>query len=132
MDRKLDLTQGKILSPLMRFAAPVLLAMFLQSMYGAVDLLVVGKFAEPADVSAVSTGSMLMMTLTNIVSSLGMGMTIFLGQKIGEKKPRDCGQIIGSGVLLFLAMGLALTVLVTAGAKPLAGTMRAPDGWTGR
>lgn len=126
MEQNLDLTHGKILSPLLRFALPVLLALFLQSMYGAVDLLVVGKFAEPADVSSVSTGSMLMMTLTNIVSSLGVGMTIYLGQKIGEKKPRECGQIIGSGLILFLAMGIALTVFVTAGANLLAGTMRAP------
>ena len=41
---KLDLTNGKILSPLLRFAMPVLFALFLQAMYGAVDLLVVGKF----------------------------------------------------------------------------------------
>lgn len=42
----------------------------LQAMYGAVDLLVVGKFASSADVSAVSTGSQIMMTLTNLISSL--------------------------------------------------------------
>ena len=37
-----NFTEGKILSPLVRFALPVLLALFLQTMYGAVDLLVVG------------------------------------------------------------------------------------------
>ena len=45
-------TVGKIL-----FALPVLFALFLQAMYGAVDLLIVGKFASSVDVSAVSTGS---------------------------------------------------------------------------
>lgn len=48
-------------------------------MYGAVDLLIVGKFASPADVSAVSTGSQIMMTLTNLVSNFAMGTTILLG-----------------------------------------------------
>lgn len=52
-------------------------------MYGAVELLIVGKFASPADVSAVSTGSQIMMTLTNLVSSFAMGTTILLGQQIG-------------------------------------------------
>ena len=126
MKKELDLTQGSILPRLMRFALPVLLALFLQSMYGAVDLLVVGKFSDPADVSAVSTGSMLMMTLTGIVSSLGMGMTIFLGQKIGEKKPREGGRIVGSGLVLFLGLGVVLTLAVALGANLLAGTMRAP------
>lgn len=126
MKQEMDLTGGRILPSLLRFALPVLLALFLQSMYGAVDLLVVGKFAEPADVSAVSTGSMLMMTLTNIVSGLGMGMTVLLGQKIGEKRIGEGNRIIGGGVYLFLWMGLALTAAVTAGAGPLAGIMQAP------
>ena len=57
MKRGIDFTSGKILSKLLLFAGPVLLALLLQSMYGAVDLLIVGKFASSADVSAVSTGS---------------------------------------------------------------------------
>ena len=56
--------EGKIFAPLVRFMLPVLLALFLQTLYGAVDLWVVGKFAESFDVSAVSTGSQLMMTMT--------------------------------------------------------------------
>lgn len=52
-----DFTEGKILQPLLLFALPVLLALFLQAMYGAVDLMVVGKFGDAADISGVSTGS---------------------------------------------------------------------------
>ena len=44
-----DFTKGKILGPLLKFAYPVFLALFLQAMYGAVDLLVVGKFSTTAD-----------------------------------------------------------------------------------
>ena len=64
---------------------PVLLALFLQAMYGAVDLLIVGKFASSADVSAVSTGSQIMMTLTNLVSSFSMGVTASAGVGVAEK-----------------------------------------------
>ena len=67
-----DFTRGPILGPLIRFAMPVLLALFLQSMYGAVDLLIVGQFAAPADISAVSTGSQMMMTITNLVTSFNL------------------------------------------------------------
>ena len=38
-----DFLNGSILPSLLRFAGPVLLALFLQAMYGAVDLIVVGK-----------------------------------------------------------------------------------------
>lgn len=55
-----NFTEGRIFAPLIRFALPVLLTLFLQTMYGAVDLGVVGRFGGGlADVyvSAVSTGS---------------------------------------------------------------------------
>ena len=54
MDQKVTFTEGKILKPLILFAMPVLFALFLQAMYGAVDLLIVGQFASSADVTAVS------------------------------------------------------------------------------
>lgn len=55
-------TQGKILSPLLRFSLPILVALLLQAMYGAADLLIVGQFNSSADVSAVATGSQVMHT----------------------------------------------------------------------
>ena len=91
MDQKVTFTEGKILKSLILFAMPVLFALFLQAMYGAVDLLIVGKFASSADVSAVSTGSQIMMTLTNLVSSFAMGTTILLGQQIGSGKKKEGG-----------------------------------------
>jgi len=42
-------TQGKILPPLLRFTVPVLFALILQTMYGAVDLLIIGRFCSAAD-----------------------------------------------------------------------------------
>ena len=76
MEKDRNFTQGNIIKSLLLFALPVLLALFLQAMYGAVDLLIVGKFAASADVSAVSTGSQIMMTLTYLISSFAMGTTI--------------------------------------------------------
>ena len=70
MKKTQDFTQGAIVLPLIRFALPVLAALFLQTMYGAVDLLVVGQYASAADVSAVSTGSQLMHTMTVLISGL--------------------------------------------------------------
>ncbi len=126
MERRIDFTTGKIVAPLLKFALPVLAALFLQAMYGAVDLLIVGKFAQSADVSAVSTGSQIMMTITNLISSLCMGMTIFLGQKIGEKKGEEGGQIVGSGLLMFMSVGIALTLLIPLLSDKLAAVMNAP------
>lgn len=83
-----NLTEGKILPSLLRFAVPVLFTLFLQALYGGVDLLVVGQFGSTEDVSGVATGSMLLQTATMIVTGLSMGVTISVGEKIGMRKPR--------------------------------------------
>ncbi len=121
-----DFTHGGIAGPLIRFAIPVLAALFLQAMYGAVDLLVVGQFADKADVSAVATGAHIMMTLTNLVASLAMGATILLGQQIGEGNAERGGATIGACIALFGSMGLALTLVTVPGAGLLATLMQAP------
>ncbi|MCR5417172.1 MAG: MATE family efflux transporter [Pseudobutyrivibrio sp.] len=126
MEKRIDFTTGKIVGPLLRFAGPVLLALFLQAMYGAVDLLIVGKFGSSADVSGVSTGSQMMITITNLISGLCMGMTIYLGQKIGEKKAQEGGQIVGSGLLMFILVGVVMTIILPVIAPQLATIMHAP------
>lgn len=125
-EKEHNFTQGPILPALLKFALPVLLALLLQAMYGAVDLQVVGRFGAAADISAVSTGSEIMRTLTMILTGLSMGITVLLGQKLGEGKPEEAGRTVGSGVCLFGVLALAMTAAALAGAPALARLMRAP------
>ena len=127
MNRETDFTKGKILSPLLLFMIPVFFSMFVQSLYGAVDLLIVGKFADSVHVSAVATGSQIMFTLTNLVASFSMGATILLGQKIGQGRGEESGRIIGTGILLFAAIALVFTAAVPLLAVQAARIMRAPE-----
>lgn len=119
-------TEGSILGPLMKFAGPILLAMFLQSMYGAADLLVVGKFASTIDVSAVSTGSQMMLSITGAITGLAMGVTILIGQYIGEKKLEQAGKVIGSGIVLFIVTAVAATIVFTGFSSFFASVLKAP------
>ena len=121
-----DFLNGTILSPLLRFAGPVLLALFLQAMYGAVDLMVVGKFAGTADISAVSTGSQAMQLVTTMIVGLTTGVTVLLGQKIGEGRPDEGGRVIGSAICLFGCIALGLTALLVSLTSPLCSLLQAP------
>lgn len=127
MARTMDFTKGKIVGPLVRFAGPVLLAMFLQALYGAVDLLVVGHFGTSADVSGVAIGSQLMATMTNLIVSFAMGTTVYLGQKIGEGDKESGGDIIGTSIILFFGIGVILTIVVPLASGNLARLMHAPE-----
>ena len=127
MKQEQNFTEGKIFAPLVRFMLPVLLALLLQTMYGAVDLLVVGKFGTAADVSAVSTGSTVMQTITVVITSLAMGLTILVGRKIGEGKKEEAGRIIGSGIWLFAVLAVVISVCMVLAAKSLTTVMHAPE-----
>lgn len=132
MQKEHDFTQGAILPALLKFALPVLLALLLQAMYGAVDLQVVGKFGTAADISAVSTGSQIMQSVTVVITGLAMGVTVLLGQKLGEDKPEEAGRAVGSGICLFAAVALVVTALMLAAAPQLATVMHAPaDAYAG-
>ncbi len=129
MDKAQNFTEGKIFSPLIRFAVPVLLALFLQATYGAVDLLIVGQFGgDMADVfvSAVSTGSQIMMTLTVVITGLAMGLTVYVGGRIGAGRREEAGQIIGSGISLFFIVSLIMTVVMVFASSALTRIMNAP------
>ena len=127
MEQIKDFTRGPILRPLLAFSMPILLALFLQALYGAVDLLVVGKYALARDVSGVAVGSQIMQTVTGLVSSFAMGTTILLGQKIGAGRRDEGGRIIGTSAVIFFLVGAALTVLVPLLSAALARAMNAPE-----
>ena len=127
METNTSFTEGKILKPLILFAFPVLLALFLQAMYGAVDLLIVGKFASSADVSAVSTGSQIMTTLTNLISSFAMGTTILLGQQIGSGKKEEGGRTVGTAIVMFAAIAVVMSIIMVVFAPSISQIMNAPE-----
>ena len=122
-----DFTQGSILPHLIKFMFPVLVAMFLQATYGAVDLLVVGQFGTPADVSGVSTGSQIIMTLTNLVIGLAMGITVDVAQRVGEKRPEAAAESIGTGLVLFAIVGAIFSAICLVLAVPMAELLNAPE-----
>ena len=126
MSRPHSLTEGNILTSLMGFALPVLAALFLQTMYGAVDMMIVGQFSHAAEVSAVSTGSWIMQTITTAIVGLAMGTTILLGRKIGEGQPEEAGRVMGASIWIFAVIGLAVTAVMQFLAVPCTAWMRAP------
>ena len=121
-----NFTEGKILGKLFKFALPILMALCLQALYGAVDLLIVGQFATAGDVSAVATGSQMMQMITVVITGLSMGTTILLGQAIGKGKNDEASNIIGSSIVFFAIVAVALTVLMLIINKPFTIIMQAP------
>ena len=126
MKDTVSFTEGKILSPLMRFSIPVILALVLQSLYGAVDLLVVGQYATSADVSAVSTGSQVMSTITSFIAGLSMGTTILLGHQIGKGDREQAGKSVGASVAFFALLSFVISFALLLNIQNIVLMMKTP------
>ena len=121
-----NFTQGGILLPLLRFTLPVLMALCLQSMYGVVDLWVVGTFGQAADVSAVSTGGQIMHTVTSVITSLASGATVLLGREVGRRDREAAASVVGTAVCMFAVLALCLTAVMLFAARPFAVALQTP------
>lgn len=126
-ENKNDFTQGSIVSKLLRFMIPIFGALVLQAMYGAVDILVVGRFGTTAGISGVSTGSNIVNLVTFTITGLTMGVTVVMGQYMGEKKPEKAGRVVGGAICLFVVLSFILAVVMLAFARPFAVLMQAPE-----
>lgn len=127
MSNTADFTQGSILKKLCRFMQPVLGALILQAAYGAVDLLVVGRFGSTSGLSAVSTGSQVLNLVTFVVTQLAMGVTVLIARYIGEKREKEIGAVLGGAAVVFTILAGCLFVLLVLFARPISVLMQAPQ-----
>ena len=125
-NNKTDFTQGSILKKLFWFMLPILGALILQAAYGAVDLLVVGKFGSTAGLSAVSTGSQVLNLVTFVVTQFAMGITVLIARYIGEKKTGQIGKVLGGGVVVFTIISIGLFIFMVCFARLISVLMQAP------
>ena len=123
----MDFTTGSIYKKLIRFMIPILGALILQTMYGAVDILVVGRFGTEESISAVSTGSSLVNMVIFILTGLAMGVTILMGRYIGERKYQRLGKVVGGAILTYSIIAVILMIVLLLFAPMLAVLMKAPQ-----
>lgn len=109
-----DLTEGRVLPKLLQFFLPFLAANILQSLYGAVDLLVVGRYCSADSVAAVSTGTQVTQIVTSLITGLTLGSTIMIGKYMGRKDHQRVKQTIGTTLTVFAIVAIILTIAMLA------------------
>ena len=126
-DNKADFTSGSITKKLIGFMLPILAALILQSMYSAIDLLIVGRFGSAEGISGVSTGASILQLFTFTVVALTTGVTVLIGQYLGTGEPGKIGRLLGNAVCFFLVLSAVLSLVLIILARPIAILMQAPE-----
>lgn len=126
MSGQKDLTKGNLVTTLLAFALPYIGANFLQALYGAADLLIVGRFCDSSAVSAVATGSQLMQTLVFFITGLTVSATVLIGKAFGAKQYEAITKIVNTMSICFFVAGVVLSVAVIACVMPLLNVLQTP------
>ncbi len=127
MKTEQNFTSGKIYLPFLTFCLPILAALVLQACYGMADLMIVGRFGSASDVSAVSSGSMILQTIQSIITGLSMGTTVLMGRNIGLNRHDECGKVVEGSIWIFGIIGTVLAAVMVIFAGGIAKLMQVPD-----
>ncbi|MDO5738082.1 MAG: MATE family efflux transporter [Eubacteriales bacterium] len=105
-----NLTEGVIWKELLLFALPLLLTNFLQQLYNAADLLIVGRYAGKQAMAGVgATGSVSVM-LVGLFMGLATGVSVLVAQASGGEDYEGLYHIVHTAHAVALLSGVFLTV----------------------
>ncbi|MCQ2519679.1 MAG: MATE family efflux transporter [Lachnospiraceae bacterium] len=97
---------------LVRFAIPYMIAAFLQTLYGLVDLFVVGLFNTATTTTAVALGSQIMHMITVIILGLVLGITVQAGNFSGAGDKDSIKKVIGTSLVFFAGIAVIFTLII--------------------
>ena len=103
-----------LITQIIVFAIPLMLTGFLQLLYNACDLMVVGNFAgDRSDVSlaAVGANTSLISLIFNVFFGLSIGANIVISNAVGEKNIEKGQRALHSSILLSLICGVLLGLI---------------------
>ncbi len=125
--KKVDFINDAIVSAMIRFSLPIILALFLQALYGACDLWAVGQFATPEDMSAVSTSSQVLLMLNGLMTGIFTGTIILLGLSSGEQRYDKSRQVFAGTFWIIVIMSVIVTLILGLFSEKIAIMANAPE-----
>lgn len=108
----LDMTQGKPMGLILKFALPLLVGNIFQQLYNMVDSMVVGRFVGSAALAAVGTAFPILFLLSSIFLGLGMGAMVVISQYIGAGDRDSVAKAVDT---IYSAMQIVVLPLTVVG-----------------
>lgn len=122
-----DMTRGKPLAAITRFAIPLFIGSIFQQVYNVVDSIVVGQFVGARALAAVGTCAGAFNLLIALISGLTGGMGVVTAQYFGAGKTDSVRKTFVSSTIVILLTGLLISVAGVLLARPLLRALSTPQ-----
>jgi putative MATE family efflux protein len=116
--KNVDVLDGKLLPSILRFGIPLLFVALIQSLFNAVDIMVLGQMADTDAVASVGATTSIVHLLVTISFGISMGGKIVLARLIGEGAKEKTEQTVFTNIMTAIILG-ALTMVVGIALAPL-------------
>ena len=121
-----DLTQGPILSKLLRFALPMMAANLVNQLYNVVDTIIIGYAVGDHGIAAVGLSFPFMLLFNALFMGVSMGGNIVISQLFGAKNMERLNKAVNTTVFLALIIGVAITAIGLTCTRPLLNLLNTP------
>lgn len=121
-----DLSKGSVGKQLWAFALPFIISNLIQSLYGVVDMIIVGRYCGSESMSGVNIGGQITLLITNLVIGLCAGGTTLIAQYMGSGARKALKETIGTLLTTLVVLGVVLTVFMVVAKRPLLNLVQTP------
>jgi putative MATE family efflux protein len=111
MNEIYNLTEAPITSTLLKLAGPIIATNFIQTTYGLVDMIWVGKIGSNA-VAAVGTASFFVNLAAALFSMIAIGSGIKVSHSIGAGEEAKTKEYIHNGFIMSIILGFGYMVFI--------------------
>ncbi len=123
----IDMRQGSLLKQIILFSIPVILSGFIQNLFNAADMIVVGNFAGSNALAAVGATSSLCNAMVNFFLGLSVGCGVVSSHFFGANDDENLGKVINTAFYSSILVGFLLILIGFVFSKPLLKIMGTPD-----
>ncbi|MCL2121092.1 MAG: MATE family efflux transporter [Clostridiales bacterium] len=125
-DFEKNMSEGSVLKNLILFALPLMASNVVQSLYGVVSMIIIGRFSGATAMSGVNIGSQVTLLLTNMVVGLGNGTTVLIGQYVGGENHDALKKTISTIITMLLGLAIVITPIMLLSKNAILNLIQTP------
>ena len=122
-----DLTVGRPLTRILRFALPLVLGTLFQQLYSFVDTVIVGRCLGTDALGAVGTTYSLNFLILGFVQGACVGFGIPVAETFGAKDKEGLRKYLFNGAAICVTLSVVFTIVTTLIAGPLLSLIHTPE-----
>ncbi len=125
--RNRNMLEGPLLGNIISYTIPIIFTGFLQLLFNAADLIIVGRYCGELSVAAVGNCGSISMLIVNLFIGLSVGTSVTVAHAIGAGSKEQVSHTVHTAVPTALVSGIVVALIGVFGNKTFLTMMGTPD-----